>query len=187
VVCYVGRLDDRKGVLDLFDLVHPATRHQPVTLLIAGDGPRRAELEARARVSTPGLTVRVLGHVREVAEVMRASDVIMLPSSAEGLPQVLVQAASCGLPFVAYDVDGVAELLELGARGRVVALGDRDALATALDHELTSPSDRPDPDALEDPDRWAGWDPGYVARQYVCSYAWDLGGRPADDGAAFRP
>jgi glycosyltransferase involved in cell wall biosynthesis len=212
VVCYVGSLDDRKGVTTLPDLVRAAAGAARVTLLVAGDGRRRPELEAQARRTDTGLTIRLLGHVRGVAEVMQASDALILPSSAEGLPQVLVQAACCGLPFVAYDVDGAAELLELGARGRVVPLGDRAALAAALAAELAGsaggststpagssaaagsagaagPADGVE--AVVDP-RWASWDPAFVERQYLRRYEADLGKRlaravaPADGGNGRR-
>src|SRR5262249_18948909 len=66
VVCYVGALDDRKGVVALPDLVRAATPG-PVSLVVAGDGPRRAELEARARDPEGRLQLRLLGHVRGVA------------------------------------------------------------------------------------------------------------------------
>ena len=175
VVCYVGVLDDRKGVTSLPGLVRAATGG-PVTLLVAGDGPRRAELEAHADDAGSRLSVRLLGHVRNVADVMRASDVLVLPSSAEGLPQVLVQAARCGLPFVSYDVDGARELLDLGARGRVVPLGDQGAFASALAAELAATADRvPVEGPTGGDDRWAAWDPGFVADQYLRRYQQDLG------------
>ena len=85
--------------------------------------------------------MRLLGHVSDVPRVLRAADVLALPSSAEGLPQVLVQAARAGVPFVAFDVDGVAELLALGAVGRSVPLGDRDGFAVALRDALGARSD----------------------------------------------
>ncbi len=175
VVCFVGALDERKGVTALPELVRAAA-DGPVSLLIAGDGPKRAELEACARQPIEGLSVRVLGHVPGVADVMRASDVLILPSSAEGLPQVLVQSACCGVPFVAYDVDGAAELLALGAEGRVAPLGDRQALAEALAAQLPAgpPTERSRPEPTP-ATRWAAWDPSYVERQYLRRYEEDLG------------
>ncbi len=176
VVCYVGALDDRKGVVDLPDLIRGATSG-PVTLLVAGDGPRRAELEARARDSQDRLDLRLLGHVRGVADVIRASDVLVLPSSAEGLPQVLVQSARCGVPFVSYDVDGARELRQLGAPGRVAPLGDPAAFTAALAAVLNRPK-RLEGDAAgsdDHRDRWATWDPTYVERQYLRRYEQDLG------------
>jgi len=66
-----------------------------------------------------------------VHDALRAADVSVLLSEAEGLPQVLVQSAAVGTPFVAFDVEGVREVLALGAEGSVVPLGRLDAVADA--------------------------------------------------------
>ncbi len=211
VVCYVGALDDRKGVVALPDLVRGATSG-PVSLVVAGDGPRRAELEARARDGEGHLQLRLLGHVRGVADVIRAADVLVLASSAEGLPQVLVQSARCGVPFVSYDVDGARELRQLGAPGEIVPLGDTAAFSAALAAALGRARDD-DPSRQrgtngqvvngytnghragghtnghranghgDHEDRWSTWDPTYVERQYLRRYEEDLGLRlaPVDD------
>ncbi|MGZ4707985.1 MAG: glycosyltransferase [Acidimicrobiales bacterium] len=171
VVVFVGSLDERKNVMLLPGAVGAAASGRPVTLLIAGAGPLAGRLGDEAGGRSDGIEVRLLGHVDDVATVMRAADVLALPSSAEGLPQVLVQAASCGLPFVAFDVDGVAELIALGARGRSVPLGDVDGFVAALRAEL----DRGEPEP-EGPDRgvWRQWDPEVVAQQYRHRYRLDL-------------
>jgi glycosyltransferase involved in cell wall biosynthesis len=183
VVCYVGRLEDRKGVETLPDLLRPAADVGPVTLLVAGDGPARAELARRARDADLGFDMRLLGHLDDVADMMRAADLLVLPSPKEGLPQVLVQAAACELPFVAYDVDGVHELLDLGAPGRMVPLGDQGGLAAALTAELQRAVARTRTGVRTvDPARWAAWDPAFVAGQYRDFYARDVDLSPADPG-----
>jgi len=179
VVVFVGSLDERKNVMMLPDAVGSAAAGRPVTLLVAGAGPLAGPLAARAEGLAAGaddVTIRLLGHVSDVALVMRAADVLALPSSAEGLPQVLVQAARCGLPFVSFDVDGVAELLDLGARGRSVPLGDREAFSSALAAELAAGGGlgqdlRPSPSL----DGWHAWDVDAVAERYRHFYRLDLG------------
>ena len=190
VVCYVGRLDEFKGVRGLPDLVDRASRERapggpPVVLVLAGTGPLedelRAEVEGRAvagatqpvESATGPVRVKLLGHVASVSEVMAGADVLVLPSPKEGLPQVLVQAAVSGLPFVVYAVHGVTELLARGANGRVVPLGDRAAFATALAEELTAAAGRPSRPA-PDQSRWSEWDPDEVARRYRARYELDL-------------
>jgi glycosyltransferase involved in cell wall biosynthesis len=172
VVCYVGSLEERKGVTCLPRVVAGAADGLPVTLLVAGDGPARATLAASADGAAGPVELRLLGHVQEVAEVMRASDVLVLPSSAEGLPQVLVQAAACALPFVAYQVDGVGELIARGAVGRAVPAGDQVALTRAVAARLAEPTR---PDASAAPSAWDEWDPELVATQYREAYERDLG------------
>jgi glycosyltransferase involved in cell wall biosynthesis len=175
VVVFVGSLDARKNVLLLPDAVGRASCGAAVTLLVAGAGPLAPQLRAAGEGRTDGVEIRLLGHVDDVAQVMRAADVLALPSSAEGLPQVLVQAARGDLPFVAFDVDGVAELLRLGARGRSVPLGDRDAFVEALRAELGPSVGPPGPPARPDHAVWAQWDAAVVAEQYRHRYARDLG------------
>jgi glycosyltransferase involved in cell wall biosynthesis len=90
----------------------------------------------------------LVGHVADpasVLEAMRAADLILLLSRTEGLPQVLVQAAAVGTPFVAYDVEGVRELLELGAIGDALPLNDLDAVVDTAERRLRRgpPADEP--------------------------------------------
>jgi glycosyltransferase involved in cell wall biosynthesis len=81
----------------------------------------------------------MLGFVPDPTSLVAAADVVVLLSVAEGVPQVLVQAAASGTPFVAYAVDGVGELLELGADGVAVPLGDVGAAAAAVRSLLRRP------------------------------------------------
>jgi glycosyltransferase involved in cell wall biosynthesis len=173
ILCYVGSLDPRKGVMSLPAIVqHVRSRSdRRATLVIAGDGPQRGELALA--LASLGQGDRLLGHTPHVADLMHAADAIVLPSSAEGVPQVLVQAMASGLPFAAYDVDGVGELRDLGAVGRRVKLGDVQALAAACVDVLGS-SDRGDPPS---PAILAQWTLDEVGRRYRAAYERDA----ADD------
>ncbi len=133
LVGYVGSLEERKGVRQFPEILGRLRSERPdVGLVIAGDGPLASELDALFRGAGLDSGVDMLGHTDDVGAVMRAIDVLVLPSAAEGLPQVLVQAISWGTPFVAYDVDGVEELLGLGVAGDVVPLGDSNGVALAV-------------------------------------------------------
>jgi glycosyltransferase involved in cell wall biosynthesis len=133
-IAYVGSLDERKNVRSLVPLLQAvAARIGPdVRLHVAGEGPSRGALEDDVRAARLEDRVRVLGYVADPYTVIREASVIVLLSSAEGLPQVLVQAAAIGTPFVSYAVDGARELLELGARGAVVPIGDLANAARAV-------------------------------------------------------
>ena len=127
LVLYLGSLESRKNVLDLVPFLERLTQATDGIrphLAVAGEGPLADRLLARVRAA--GLTddVSLLGYVSEPEELVRAADALVLLSSAEGVPQVLVQAMAAGTPFVAYAVDGVRELLDAGADGAVVPLGD---------------------------------------------------------------
>ncbi len=166
VVAYVGSLDDRKQVTSLPGILAQVGR--PITLVVAGTGPRHDELAAS---STPEVEVRMLGHVDRVGDLMAATDLVALPSSAEGVPQVLVQAAMVGIPFVAYDVDGVGELRDLGAAGAVAPLGDETAFTAAvrrvLDGACAGAPGVPEGE-------WAAWSTDAIAAAYAEPYATDV-------------
>ena len=93
-------------------------------LAIAGEGPLAEELASAVRARGLEHDAALLGFVDDPLALVAAADVMLLLSEAEGMSQVLVQAAALDTPYVAYDVDGVSELLTMGARGHAVALGD---------------------------------------------------------------
>lgn len=127
-ILYLGSLEARKNVLSLPVLLQQVLLHwtdgEPPLLVVAGDGPLRGELSRLLAQMDLADDSVLLGHVADPTALVTASDVLVLLSNAEGLPQVLVQAAAVQLPFVAYEVDGVEELLRAGAGGRVVEPGN---------------------------------------------------------------
>jgi sugar transferase (PEP-CTERM/EpsH1 system associated) len=102
------------------------------TVIIAGEGPLRGELEGLA--ASAGLADRVtfLGHRTDPEVVLAALDVFVLPSISEGLPNTVLEAMATGLPSVVSRVGGADELIEPGVTGVLVAPGDPAALARAL-------------------------------------------------------
>lgn len=142
-VCFVGRLAAVKGVpllLEAFAATRP--RHPEARLTIVGDGPERAALEAQAQ--TLGLTgsVRFAGYLDEtaVAALLETSDMLVLPSFAEGLPVVLMEALASLIPVIATQVAGVSELVQDGISGFIVPPGDVETLALRLDRLLSDPA-----------------------------------------------
>ena len=108
-------------------------------LLIAGEGPLQAVLEARARASGVGDRVRFLGPRGDVADLVGAADVFALSSVREGLPITLLEAMRAGCPAVATHVGGAAEAIEDGGTGRIVLPGEPVALGQALLELLSDP------------------------------------------------
>ena len=110
----VGRLVPSKR----FDLAISVLGHLKavdIELVIAGDGPERARLESLAK----GLPVSFLGHVsdrRALADLLRSSDVLVMPSASEGYPNAVLEALACGLPVVASDVPGIRAVAGVGVR-----------------------------------------------------------------------
>jgi len=129
VVGSVTRLIPQKAPLDLVDtFAAVARRHPDCWFLIVGDGPQRPETEARLRER--GILDRTLitGWRRDVPELLPVMDVFVLSSLWEGLPRVLPQAMTSGLPLVCTRVDGSAEAVVHGENGYLVDPGDTVAL-----------------------------------------------------------
>jgi colanic acid/amylovoran biosynthesis glycosyltransferase len=108
---------------------------------IAGDGPQRAFLEAKAVSLAVGDRVRFLGNQsqRQVRELLRNADVFVMGSFAEGLPVVLMEAMAAGVPVVATRIAGIPELVDDGQNGFLVPPGDPALAAVAVRQLLQDP------------------------------------------------
>ncbi len=129
----VGRLDRAKGHADLIDaFARIATTKQEADLVIAGAGPLREELASRCERLGVASRVHFLGQVSDVSLAYDALDVYAMPSLCEALPFALLEAMAHGLPCVTSRAGGMPEVVVDGQTGRLVAIGDVEALATAL-------------------------------------------------------
>lgn len=108
------------------------------TLLIAGTGPDERQL--RATVDELGVRTRFLGSVSDMPALMNAADAFLLTSDVEGLPVALLEAGASGLPAIATDVGGVAEVIEDGVTGHIVPPGDVSAFAAGMRRLAASPT-----------------------------------------------
>jgi glycosyltransferase involved in cell wall biosynthesis len=133
VLLFVGRLDRQKGPYILLEAVGELfENHSDLHLVMVGDGPLSEEL--RAWTSERGFDSRIhfTGRQADVAGLMRAADLFVLPSQWEGLPNVVLEAMAAGTPVVARAVEGVRDLLEDGKSGVVVPLNGEPRLAEAI-------------------------------------------------------
>jgi glycosyltransferase involved in cell wall biosynthesis len=128
VVACIGALGPEKEVATAIAAVGALGG---VHLLVVGDGPLRADLEARAAAAAPG-RVRFTGVLPGPQEALAAADVVALPSRTEGMPGVLIEAGLAGRPAVATGVGGVAEIVRHGETGVVTPVGDVDRFAAGL-------------------------------------------------------
>ena len=136
-VLFAGRLADQKRPLDA--VAAHALMPDDVHLVVVGDGPLRAAVEAAVSASPARDRVHLLGlapHDRVPAHLAHA-DVFVLPSQYEELGSVLVEAMASGLPVVASRVGGIPALVRDGVTGRLVERGDVAGLAVALTAALT--------------------------------------------------
>jgi len=134
----VARFEEPK---DHFTMVRafamlPAPSQARSVLLLAGDGPLRAQIEDEASTLGVQSRVRFLGIRRDIANLMNASDAYVMSSAWEGLPNVLLEAHACGLPIVATDVGGNREIVADGVTGFLVPPRQPEALARAMEQMM---------------------------------------------------
>ena len=139
----VARLDPLKGHMDLL-AAWPGIvqRHPDARLLFIGDGELRDTLAADPRVQQHHVHLRGLVPTDAMPEVYRSLDVVVLPSYQEGQSRVLAEALLSGCGIVAYDVGGIPSLCRDGETGRLVPVGDTEALADAVIDLLDHPRKR---------------------------------------------
>jgi glycosyltransferase involved in cell wall biosynthesis len=131
-----ARLTQAKGHVVLLQALELLSRRGlAVRLTIVGEGPKRGELEQLARELGVARRIRFEGAVgrERIHEYYRRADAFCLPSFAEGVPVVLMEAMAMELPVVATDVMGVRELVEDGVNGLLVRPSRPDLLADAIE------------------------------------------------------
>lgn len=141
VVGSVGRLVPQKG----YDLLLEAMprlldEHPGLRLVIAGEGPERRPLEARARALGVGHAVRMVGHLEDPRSLYATLDVFVLPSRHEGYGIVFLEAMAIGVPVVGTRVVGSLEAVRDGETGVLVPPEDPRALACAVSSLLDDPA-----------------------------------------------
>ena len=132
---YVGRLAPEKGLPILLKSLVKLKRTIPnLKLTVVGDGRYRHELEKMTSNLELQDHVEFVGYKSqpEVREYLQNTDVFVLPSFAEGVPVVLMEAMAVGIPIVTTQIAGVAELVEHGVSGYLVPPGDEVSLAVHL-------------------------------------------------------
>ncbi|WP_339952012.1 glycosyltransferase [uncultured Albimonas sp.] len=139
---FVGRLAPEKGLTVLLEAFATLrARHPEAELALIGDGPSRADIEAEIARGGFGEAVKILGFLppEAVAAELSRADLLVLPSFAEGLPVVLMEALATGIPALATRIAAVEELVEPEVSGLTVAPGDAAGLAAAMDRLLSDP------------------------------------------------
>ena len=157
MVLFVGNLLPVKGVTRLVDALAILHRRGAggLHLVLIGDGNLEPQLRRQATRAKLDEVVHFLGQrsPEEVARWMSAADLLCLPSESEGLPNVILEALSCGCPVVGTTVGGIPELVVPGC-GLLVPPGDTAALAQAIQEGLDT-----------------SWDSSAIARQPIDSWA----------------
>jgi glycosyltransferase involved in cell wall biosynthesis len=117
-------------------------RWPALQVILVGDGPERAALEALTRELGLEANVRFLGLRQDVPDVLRALDIAVLSSDFEGSPAVVLEYMDAALPVVSTAVGGIPDQIDPGVHGLLVGPGDPTAFARALDELLGDPQRR---------------------------------------------
>jgi glycosyltransferase involved in cell wall biosynthesis len=133
VVVQVARLDYLKDHLTAIRAVgNVAARHPAVRLVLVGEGPEQAKIEAEVDRLQLAEHVRFLGLRKDVACLVPAADVFLLTSISEGIPLTLIEAMAAGIPVVSTRVGGVPEVVVDGQTGLLASTGDDKTLSEQL-------------------------------------------------------
>jgi glycosyltransferase involved in cell wall biosynthesis len=135
IITFVGRLEPQKGTGWLIDAAPAWLAKLPdCDLLLVGKGPQQHQLEAACRAAGIAGRVHFSGWRADVPEILAASELLILPSAWEGMPNVVLEAMASRRPVVAAEVEGVRELLGQAAPRQTVRYGDTQGL---IDKVLT--------------------------------------------------
>jgi glycosyltransferase involved in cell wall biosynthesis len=144
VVLVVGRLHPEKGYPFIFEAIAKIKGRldRPVRLLVAGTGPFEGAFRSQVDALGCSDVVQFLGFRKDVADLMAAADLMVLPSVAEAFGLVLTEALYLGTPVVATRVGGIPEIVTDGVDGVLVPPANSQALANALTDLLGDPERR---------------------------------------------
>lgn len=138
----VGRLGPQKNFALLIRAFAALSRHRNARLVILGSGEERDELARLARRLGVQNRVDFVGFVENPYKYMARASLTVMSSNFEGLPSVLVEALACGCPVVSTDCpSGPREILEDGKWGRLVPVGNQEALTEAMAQSLDEDHD----------------------------------------------
>ncbi|MDJ0648921.1 MAG: glycosyltransferase family 4 protein [Xenococcaceae cyanobacterium MO_188.B19] len=133
---YVGRLAATKGLPILLESIAKLRiSHPDLILTVVGDGSDRKFLETMTKELDIEQNVKFVGYQSQtmVRQYMQQTDLFVLPSFAEGIPVVLMEALAAGVPVVTTQIAGISELVENGISGYLVPPGDMNSLTIKIE------------------------------------------------------
>ncbi len=143
VIAVIGRLVPQKGIEFFLNAMKGVFNHRPSTIdnrlkiLIVGEGPLLNNLKLKVKNEKLEDKVEFLGFRKDIPEILSITDILVLPSSREGLPMILLEAMAAGVIVVATRVGGTPELLQDGFNGFLIEYGDAVGLEKEIQHILT--------------------------------------------------
>lgn len=138
-IIFVGSIYKEKGIFELISaFIRLNLRYPCLHLIIVGDGPKRLALNGIVSSNNLNEKVHLVGvkPYVEISKFLSASDIFVLPTYAEGLPNVVLEAMACNLPVVATRVGGIPEVIEEGKNGILINKKDINMLTEAIEYLL---------------------------------------------------
>ena len=133
VFLFVGRLTKDKGMFDLIQsFLRLSETVRDIELWVVGPDEENLLQTLQEAAEGCGAPIRWLGVTSAPEQFMMAADVLLLPSYREGFGSVIIEGAACGLPAIAYRIDGVIDAIVDGSSGLLVEVGQPRAFAAAM-------------------------------------------------------
>ncbi|MCL4553427.1 MAG: glycosyltransferase family 4 protein [Candidatus Marsarchaeota archaeon] len=142
LLLFVGRLTSQKGCEYLVRALPYIAKYHNVKLLVVGDGYMRPELERIASSTAEGWRTKFLGFLQDsdLTDLLLCSDVMMIPSVYEPFGVVALEGMAAGVPVVASNIDGLAEIIRHEENGILAFPRDSSSIAWAISRVLSNPS-----------------------------------------------
>lgn len=138
IFCFIGRLNQDKGIAELFE-AFTALPTQSHLLLVGGLDNSAPIPEALQKALEKHPRVHTLGFMDDIRPALVLSKILVLPSYREGFPNVVLQAGAMKLPVIATDINGCNEVIEPGFNGWLVPARDAKALQKAMQSAMQTP------------------------------------------------
>jgi len=141
LITMIGCLKPQKAPLDYVEVAHRVLHEREATFILVGDGVLRERVEKKVERLKLGERFKLLGWRMDIPQILAATDIFVLTSLWEGLPRVLPQAMSMGLPIVATRVDGTPEAVVHGVNGFLVDPKNTEGAAERVLYLLDHPNE----------------------------------------------